>query len=142
MATYFKYDVVTKTLKKHRFRYDFKEPSSPAIEPEEIIETQDFLLNEEIIPKPIDASVYETKTEKHKIKHLSLFEDNDKEELLKKIEEKINEDHYYDELLPFDYGRDYLKQRKKKISPAMIGLFGTLFIIIIFVLIIYLKKFL
>lgn len=149
MATYLKYDIVSKTLKNHRYRFDHEKVSQgPDIIDENPLknEVKTPLCNEEFSATSSDKASTFQKKAINKIPRkarLSLFEESqDKDNIQKKIESVINEDHYYDELLPYDYGRTFLKPIKKKLPLTAIIVFFAAFIAITLLLIIYLKKFL
>lgn len=115
------YEVVTKTLKVHR--YKLKKEAELEVPSPLVIET---LVEQEL---PIE----EPKEPEKKAKKDIFYEEDKEKTAEEKIASVINEDHYYEEIYPADYGSNFSVRKKKKVPKAAIilAVFMTIFAIVI-----------
>ena len=132
MAKYLQYEIVTKTLKKHTYQIGLSKSIEVDLPPE--------MPKIEDAPAQVEVQKPDIKEISKKKRKISIFEESNNEDLYKKAEEIINEDHYYDEILPYDYGLDFTKRKKRKVSLAAIIGIAALFIFAIIMLTVNLKK--
>ena len=142
MRQYIEYELVTKDLARHRYKYGDKRPfetETSKEKPTEKAPKQEEKTLEIQIKEAFETSTEPPKEEKpakaaRKKPQLNIFEDTPLEELNKEIESQINKDGYYDELLPSDYGIEFTKAKKKKAPVLVFVAAGILFIAAIIVL--------
>ena len=126
------YDIVTRTLKKKRYQRTIK----PAAQAEVAIEEKkpELEVQNSSQPETVEVTYTEEKKPSYRMKKQLMKEKaRERERLLQEYEERINEDGYYNEMLPADSGSDFKPKVKhewwKYVLVGGLFLFGIAMIV-------------
>ena len=126
------YDIVTRTLKKKRYQRTTK----PAVQAEVAIEEKkpELEVQNSFQLETVEMPNTEEKKPSYRMKKQLMKEKSrERERLLQEYEERINEDGYYNEMLPADSGSDFKPKVKhewwKYVLVGGLFLFGIAMIV-------------